>query len=349
MASAWALVHGGKPIVGRWRGGYLPSMPFKLNAARRHRIPRARYRVTNWPVYEAGLRRRGDLTLWLNVAAVDGWAAARRSSPGGQPLYSDLAIELVLTLRLVFHLALRQAEAFARSVMGLLGLELSVPDHSTLSRRGRCFAGRQPRVLASTGPIHLVLDSTGLELFGQGEWNAAKHGRARRNWRELHLAIDAETGEIAAHVLTDGHADDAAQAPVLLGQTEGQIASVTADGAYDGEPVYQAAAARQRHPPPAVVIPPRASAVMGTDVPATESLRDRHIRNIADKGRMGWQKETGYGRRNQVETAIGRYKHLIGPKLRARSLPGQQGEVAIAVAALNRMIRTAKPVSVRAG
>ena len=112
-------------------------MPFKHNAARRHRIPRARYRVTNWPVYEAGLRRRGDLTLWFDAEALAGWAAPKRNTPGGQPVYADSAIELVLTLRLVFHLALRQAEAFVRSLLKLLGLELRVPDHSTLSRRGQ--------------------------------------------------------------------------------------------------------------------------------------------------------------------------------------------------------------------
>ncbi len=138
-------------------------MPFKHHAARRHRIPRARYRVTNWPAYEAGLRRRGDLTLWLDQAALAGWEAPRRTTPGGQRRYSDLAVELVLTLRLVFHLALRQAEAFARSVLALLGLELCLPDHTTLSRRGRAFAGRQPRVRVSGGPVHLVLDSTGLK------------------------------------------------------------------------------------------------------------------------------------------------------------------------------------------
>ena len=114
-------------------------------------------------------------------------------------MYADVAIELVLTLRLVFHLALRQAEALARSVLKLLGLELRVPDHSTLSRRGRAFAGRQPRYRADNRPVHIVLDSTGLELFGQGEWNAAKHGRARRQWRKLHVAVDTDTGEIAAH------------------------------------------------------------------------------------------------------------------------------------------------------
>ena len=174
--------------------GYFPSMPFKHNAACRHRIPRARYRVMNFPAYEAGLRQ-GDLTLWLDQAALDSWAAPKRGSPGGQPLYCDLDIELVLTLRLVFHLALRQAEAFSRSMLRLLILALTVPDHSTLSRRGRAFAEGQPRVLASAGPVHLVLDSTGRELFGQGEWDAERYGRTRRQSRKLHPAVDAEPGE----------------------------------------------------------------------------------------------------------------------------------------------------------
>ncbi len=242
-------------------------MPFKHNAARRHRIPRAHYRVINWPSYEAGLRRRGDLTFWVDEAALAGWQAPRRSTPGGQPCYSDLAIELVLTLRLVFHLALRQAEGFVRSVLQLLGMALPVPDHTTLSRRGRAFVGRQARVQAGSGPVHLVLDSTGLELFGQGEWCAAKHGRLRRRWLKLHLGVDASTGEITAHVLTDGDADDAVQAPALLRQCEGTLASVTADGAYDRDPVYQAAAARQPGSPLEVVIPPRADAVPSTTDP----------------------------------------------------------------------------------
>ncbi len=322
-------------------------MPSKHNAARRHHIPRARYQVTNWPAYEMGLRRRGDLTVWVDEAALEGWQAPRRSTPGGQPRYSDLAIELVLTLRLVFHLALRQAEGFARSVLQLLGMALPVPDHTTLSRRGRAFAGRQARMQAGGGPVHLVLDSTGLELFGQGQWCAAKHGQLRRRWLKLHLGVDASTGEIAAHVLTGDDADDAAQAPGLLRQCEGTLASITADGAYDRDPVYQAAAARQPGSPLEVVIPPRADAVLGTNDPDQQAPRDRHIQLMAERGRIGWQRATGYGKRNHVETTMGRYKHLIGPKLRARNRLGQFGEVALAVQVLNRMIRKAKPASVR--
>src|SRR3712207_1215345 len=178
-------------------------MPFKHHAARRHHIPKARYRVRNRHEYDAGLKRRGDLTLWLDEAALAGWQAPRRSTPGGQAWYSDVAIELVLMLRLVFHLALRQAEGFAASVLRLLGQDLRVPDHTTLSRRGRGFAGRRPKIVPQ-GPMHLVIDSTGVKLFGRGEWDEERHGRTRRSCGVRHgsmrqpAAVDAAAtgGEI---------------------------------------------------------------------------------------------------------------------------------------------------------
>src|SRR5918994_1515495 len=323
----------------------MPIMPFRLNPNRPKRF-RARYRIRNWPQYEAGLKRRGDLTLWLDEAAIAGWQAPRRTTPGGQALYSDLAIELVLTLRLVFHLALRQAEGFVASVLRLLGLGLPVPDHTTLSRRSRGFANRRPKV-APHDPLHLLLDSAGLKLFGKGEWDGEKHGRARRSWRKLHLAVDAETGEIVASVLTSKEAGDAGQVPVLLEQVEGEIASVMSDGAYDSQPVYQAITALQPQAPPSIVVPPRRSAVLSPQADTDPSQRDGHIRLIQEQGRSAWREATEYGKRSLVETAIGRYKALIGPRLRARTLSNQQGEIARGVEVLNRMIRVAKPVSVR--
>ena len=193
----------------------------------------------------------------------------------------------------------------------------------------------------------VVLDSTGLQVFKQGEWDAEKHGRTSRQWRKLHLAIDALTGEIVAHVLTDKDVGDIAAVPVLLATVEGPIASVIADGAYEGASVYKAASLRQHDPPPDVIIPPRASLVINDENANTSTARDRHVRYIAEKGRMAWRKATAYGRRSSVETAIGRYKHIISPKLRARSSDGQQGETAIAVQILNRMTRVAKPISAR--
>jgi hypothetical protein len=250
-------------------------MPFKFNAARRHRIPRARYHVRNWPAYEAGLKRRGDLALWIDEAALDKWQAPPRNTPGGQAVYSDLAIEMVLMLRTVFRLALRQAEAFAGSVLRLLGLDLGIPDHTTLSRRSGKFATRRPSVVARAR--HLIVDSTGLKLFGQGEWNEERYGRDRRTWRKLHLAVDADTGEIVANSFTENDADGIGEVSELLEQVDGDIISFIADGAYDGDPVYQAVAHQQRDPPPDVVIPPRASAVLSTDSADRQSQRDLHI------------------------------------------------------------------------
>ena len=168
----------------------------------------------------------------------------------------------------------------------------------------------------------IAIDRTGLKLFGQGEWDEEKHGWARRSLRKLYLAVDADTGEIVACVLTNNAAYDAGQVPALLDQVEGEIGSVTADRAYDGGPVCRAIASRRPDQPLDVVIPPRASAVASMKDAKTQSRRDRNIRFISERGRMSWQKATGYIRRNLAETTLGRYKAIVGP----RGLLVQRGE-----------------------
>src|SRR5437763_12256797 len=163
----------------------MPALPFKLNQTRRHHIPRQTHKVTNWPTYEASLRRRGSLTVWFSAEAIEGWAAEPRTTPGGQPWYSALAILTAFTLRAVFRLAYRQTEGLLGSVVGLLGLALRVPDHTTLSRRAATLEVRRPRNAgADREPLHLLVDSTGLKLCGKGEGLLEKHGTAtRRSWR----------------------------------------------------------------------------------------------------------------------------------------------------------------------
>jgi Transposase DDE domain len=199
-----------------------------------------------------------------------------------------------------------------------------------------------------TGPVHVVIDATGLKLYGAGAWLAEKHGeRGQRTWRKLHLAVDPNSGEILASELTTTEAGDAALVGPLLDQITGPIASVTADGAYDGEPVYRAVAERQPDPPAAVIIPPRATAVPSPTADSAPNQRDQHIRMIHDKGRMGWQKAVGYGRRSLGETAMFRYKVIIGRCLRARTLPSQKIEARAVCLVLNRMTRLGRPVSQR--
>src|SRR4051795_6120389 len=226
----------------------MPALPFKLNQARRRHVPRQTHKVTNWPAYEASLRRRGSLTVWFSAEAIEGWAAEPRTTRGGQPWYSALAILTALTLRAVFRLAYRQAEGLIGSVIDLLGLALRVPDHTTLSRRAATLEVPRPRsggAGADSEPVHLLVDSTGLKLCGAGEWLLEKHGtRTRRSWRKLHIGMDAETGQIVAAALTTNDVDDGSQVGPLLDQVDGPVASFTADGAYDQDRVYAGVAAR---------------------------------------------------------------------------------------------------------
>ncbi len=257
-------------------------MPFKLNQACRHRVPRQTHKVTNWPAYEAGLRQRGSLTVWFSDEAIAAWAAEPRATRGRQPWYSPLAILTALTLRTVFRLAFRQTEGLIGSIVDLLGLALRVPDHTTLSRRSATLAVPQPS-RPSTGaggeaaPLHLLVDSTGLKLCGPGEWLVEKHGtRTRRSWRKLHIGLDAETGQIVAASLTAKEMDDGAEVDGLLDQVAGAVASIMGDGGYDQESVYADVAAR--HPDAAVVVPPRATAVPSETAETAPALAFHRLR-----------------------------------------------------------------------
>ena len=328
----------------------MPALPFKLNQDRRRHIPRQTHKVTNWPAYDASLRQRGSLTVWFSDEAIEAWAAEPRTTRGGQPWYSALAILTALTLRAVFHLAYRQAEGLIGSIVGLLGLTLRVPDHTTLSRRAATLEVPQPRPHAGrrgdAEPMHLLVDSTGLKLCGAGEWLAEKHGtRKRRSWRKLHLGVDAATGRIVASALTGRDADDGAQVDLLLDQVDGPVASFTGDGAYDQAGVYDSVA--ERYPEAAVIIPPRATAVPSDTAETEPTRRDCHLRCIAEHGRMGWQKRTGYNRRSKAEAAIARWKQVIGDGLRSRTDERRATEVAVAAHALNRMLELGRPNYVR--
>src|SRR5690242_1598731 len=309
-------------------------MPHKYHAERRHHIPKVQYRVRNGREYEAGLRRRGSLTIRVTEDAVEAWRAATRTTPGGQARYSPLAIETSLTLRVVFDLALRQTEGLVGSILELMGLDLPVPDHSTLSRRATTLEVA-PAARTTSGPLHLLVDSTGLKLGGPGEWLIEKHGTKRRKaWRKLHLGVDAETGEIVASTLTAKEVDDAAQLGPLLDQIDGDVSSVTADGAYDQDGVYDLVA--ERHPAAAVVVPPRSTAVPSPSAETDPTQRDRHLQTIAARGRMGWQKTSGYNQGAKAEAAMSRYKRVICYTLRSQSGPVQQDENQVRVQELNR-------------
>jgi hypothetical protein len=256
-----------------------------------------------------------------------------------------LAIRTALTVRAVFRLALRQTEGLIGSILQLLGLDLAVPDHSTLSRRAEALEVPKP-CSRSRGPVHLLVDSTGLQLCGPGEWLIEKHGtRRRRSWRKLHIGMDAETGQILATELTTHDVDDGSQVGPLLDQITGPLASLTGDGAYDQAGVYGTIG--KRHPDADVILPPRSTAVPSEMAASTPTQRDRHLQCIAEHGRMGWQKASGYNRRALVEVSISRFKRVIGTSLRSRTEPRRATETAIAIHVLNRMLDLGRPKSVR--
>ncbi len=322
-------------------------MPYKVNEARRHKIPRARYKVMNWPAYDRALRQRGSLTIWVTPKALAAWHPPRTGRRGRPRDYSDMAIETGYLLRLAFGRPWRQTEGLLRSLTALLGVSVGVPDHTTFSRRSPGLALATAQAQAS-GPVHVVIDATGVKVYGAGEWLVEQHGeRGKRTWRKLHLAIDPSTGEILASEFTTNDEGDASQVGPLLEQITRPFASVTADGAYDGEPIYRAVAERQLDPPAAVIIPPRATATPSAAAGTTPSQRDRHIQMIRDRGRMGWQKVVDYGRRSLAETTMFRHKAIIGRGLRARTLPAQKTEARAACLVLNRMTNLGMPISQR--
>jgi IS5 family transposase len=304
---------------------------------------KTKYRVANWPAYERALVQRGDVTLWLAPEAIAGWEPSQSGTRGGQRKYSDVAIEAALTLRLLFHLPLRQTEGFVNSLFAMMSIDLSAPDHTTLSRRSQHLTARL-RPVPTGQPLHLIIDSTGLSMVGEGEWAAAKHGgRGTRGWKKLHLGVDA-AGAIRAHALTEATVADATTALELLEAVDGGLASVTGDAAYDTVALYEAAGDRGA----TVVVPPTKAAKVSGRRPRSNA-RDRTIRKVAQIGRRRWRKVSGYHRQARAENAFFRYKSIIGEALRARSTGGQVAETLLACNVLNQMTTLGRPWSYRIG
>ena len=304
--------------------------------------PKAVYRIRNWAQYNQALIRRGSLTVWIDPDALDAWNDDRPHQWGAQYVYSDTAIRCLLTLRAVFHLPLRATQGFARSVLEMMGLALPAPDYSTLCRRAADL--RVDVARKGKGPLHLVLDSTGLKVDGEGEWKVRTHGYSkRRTWRKLHLAIDASSHEIQAVAVTEAGVDDAEEVDHLLEPIDREVASAAADGAYDQRKVYRVLEPRTGR----ILIPPRKNARIwrhgnssGPPLP-----RDENLRAIRRIGRRAWKREVGYHQRSVAETGGFRLKAISGGSLASRRAECQVTEGAIRGRALNIMTRLGMPDS----
>jgi IS5 family transposase len=305
-----------------------------------------KYHIRNWSEYNASLKKRGSLTVWISSEAVENWTTDELTGDrGASPSYTDLAIETMAIVQAIYGLAGRQTQGFLQSIFELMKLDLPVPEHSTLSRRRRHLEISLP-VKDWSKSRHLVIDSTGVKVYGEGEWKVRQHGIGkRRTWRKLHFCTDEATLEIVSVVASTNDLSDAEALPDLLQDAPGQIEQVSADGAYDQRKCYEIL---NEHGAKAA-IPPRKDAKIWrhANTKAERHARDENLRRIRKVGRKEWKRESNYHRRSLAETQVFRFKTIFGDRVQARQIDNQFKELMLKAAILNRMTHLGMPDSVK--
>lgn len=301
-----------------------------------------KYKIRNWHEYNEALKRRGALDVWVDEDVLESWNAEPTFNPGRQPLYSDMAIQLTLQFGKVFGQKLRQTEGLVRSIFNLMNIDLRVPDYSTLSRRSCSIAVKLPK--SNQDKVMLIVDSSGLKVFGEGEWKVRKHGYSkRRTWMKMHLAITAD-GEMRIADLTDNATADSEALLDMIDEEEALIEGLSGDGAYDQRKVYDKCQKKQIEK---VLIPPQVNARIWQhgNSKAPPHPRDENLRNIRGTTRKLWKENSGYHVRSLSETAMFRFKSVFGDRLDARDYPRQRTEFLIKAAILNKMMGIGMPES----
>jgi len=300
------------------------------------------YKITNWSKYNESLVQRGSITFWFSEDVIDRWHHANNRPRAGHPfVYSDTAIECLLVLRELFQLPYRQTEGLGRSLVELMEISLDIPDYTSLAKRAAKL-GISLDVRRHTGAIDVVVDSTGLKVFGEGEWKMRKHGKSkRRTWRKLHLAVNPNTQEIVAETLTENSCDDASQVDPLLNQVPNATSGFYGDGAYDKWKVYETLDRRRTK----AIIPPQRNAKIKQhgNSKGHALSRDIAIREIRRRGRRHWKESVGYHRRSLSETAMHRMKCCFGDHLKNRLIPNQRTEARLRSKILNKFTRLGLP------
>lgn len=294
-----------------------------------------RLKQINWKTYNKKLIERGSITFWFPKDIENRWLNDS-IGPGFQKIYSDEAIEVVSMVRFFFKLPLRATQGFTGSLMDILGFDLPVPNYSTLSRRMKKLEVKLGKLKSKGKKIHVVLDSTGLKVFGEGEWKVRQHGYSkRRTWMKLHLAVDEADGEILSMSLTENSFKDNELFEDLLDGLENMISDASADGAYDDQKIWDYCDEKDINP----LIPPKKNAVLKQhgNCKASPLKRDEIIRSIKKHGKKFWRLNSGYSRRSVSETAMFRFKTLLGQTLSSRGFESQVNEAAIKCKILNRM------------
>jgi hypothetical protein len=303
---------------------------------------KASYRITNWRKYNESLVNRGSITFWFDEETAAQWRHDNAEVKVGRPFtFSDRAIEVLLMVRELFQLTYRQTEGLGRSLLQLMQIDMPVPDFTSLAKRAAKL-NVDLSVTHRRGAINIVVDSTGLKVFGDGEWKVRKYGAGKhRTWRKLHLAINPQTQEIMAETLSENSRIDASQTPALLKQIPGRVKSFCGDGGYDKWLVYNTLAQRGITP----IIPPQKNAKIKRHGNSAGPImpRDAAIRFIRKRGREHWKSHTNYHQRSLAETAMHRMKMTFGGELKNRNLDSQRTEARIRCKLLNHHVQLGLP------
>jgi len=304
------------------------------------------YRIRNWREYNRALKQRGSLTVWISKDAIANWTTNDLTGePGASPTYTNLAIETMATVQAIYSLAGRQTQGFLQSIFELMKIALTVPDHSTLSRRRRNLKVTLP-IQDWSKPRHLVVDSTGVKVYGEGEWKVRQHGVSkRRTWLKLHLCVDEATMESVSAVVSTNDISDAEVLADLLQDVPGKIEQVSADGAYDQRKCYDTL---NQHKAKAA-IPPRKGARIWQhgNRKAERHVRDQNLRRIRKVGRKQWKIESDYHRRSLAETTVFRFKTIFGERLQTRRIENQFKELLLKTSILNQMTHLGMPDTIK--
>lgn len=307
-----------------------------------------RYKVKNWSEYNSSLKKRGSITLWMSDDVIEQWYYKGKKQKGAQFKYSDKCIEACCIVRKVYRLALRQTEGLVESIIGILKLEMDVPDYTVICRRSKVL--KISSVLAKRidkgEHLHIVMDSTGLKVYGEGEWKVRQHGYSKhRTWRKIHIALNPEDGIIHAAEMTTNGMDDAAMVKPVLEKIKGEVKIFGGDGAYDKTKVYDILEKKNIKP----IIPPRKNARIKRHGNCLRRAkpRDRAIRYIRRHGRKKWKRVHQYHKRSIAETTMFRYKTILGDKLQSRTFERQCTEALLSCKILNKMTLCGMPKSVK--
>jgi len=304
------------------------------------------YKIRNWKDYNKSLVNRGSLTVWFDKNSIANWYNKERTGKKGRPvLYSDASIQCCLTLKALFKMPLRSTQGFVSSLLELLGLNIKAPDYSSLSLRQKNLEIELPKSNDKLGSMHLVVDSTGAKLYGEGEWKVRMHGKSkRRSWLKIHLGINEKTKDIEASVLTSDNVHDCEVRQDIVDQVDGDIYQLTGDGAYDTHDSYMTAVDAGAKP----CFPPRENAKRHKAKDEGWRLRNHAVSEVRYKGSKFWKQKNNYHRRSIAENAMFRFKQLFGDKISARTFDRQATEVQIKCCIINKINTLGMPVSVAA-